>query len=279
MMKKCKQCESLFLETRQRRYFCSAECYQEWNKVNLNGLGDKHRGWKGGAEVSYKNRLKKQREETKLQQDKIGYWSTGENKTLLVLEKEREFNISMEDFLLDEYFNKLKSTRDIAKLLNLSNKCIVRWITLKMKKGLREQSCPSIVTRMKQSENLKKRKLSQYKKPTEQEQYVVDEISKFNYELSTNHPVEYDAKIFYLDIAIPSKKICIEVDGIEHYGNKKIEDEKRTIILRSLGWRVFRVKSKTIDRRKGVGEKTILLYSPKTGSMVVKRNEIHTYCK
>ena len=33
------------------------------------------------------------------------------------------------------------------------------------------------------------------------------------------------------------------------------------------------------DRRKGVGEKTILLYSPKTGSMVVKRNEIHTYCK
>ena len=49
---------------------------------------------------------------------------------------------------------------------------------------------------------------------------------------------------YFLDFAWPEKKKYLEVDGDQHYVDKRIieHDKKRTKILEELGWKVFRVK-------------------------------------
>jgi very-short-patch-repair endonuclease len=66
--------------------------------------------------------------------------------------------------------------------------------------------------------------------------------AELEYEVITD-----DNKRIWLDIAIPNLKINIEYDGIYwHTKNKttiSLSDEKRDKFLRSIGWRVFRIRS------------------------------------
>ena len=66
--------------------------------------------------------------------------------------------------------------------------------------------------------------------------------------------IEYDIKlpndrIIWLDIAIPEKKICIEYDGVywhtmnQNNNKVSVKDEERDRILKSMGWRVHRIRS------------------------------------
>jgi very-short-patch-repair endonuclease len=44
---------------------------------------------------------------------------------------------------------------------------------------------------------------------------------------------------YIVDIAIPSRKLAIEIDGGQHAANQ-VDDEQRTIVLNSHGYRVVR---------------------------------------
>lgn len=50
--------------------------------------------------------------------------------------------------------------------------------------------------------------------------------------------------LYELDFSIPSKKICIEIDGEQHYSDKKIveSDKKRTLFLENIGWDIIRIR-------------------------------------
>jgi len=61
-----------------------------------------------------------------------------------------------------------------------------------------------------------------------------------------NIPVieEYSIGTYSLDFAIPDKKIDIEIDGEQHYLDKRIveSDNRRNRYLQELGWKVIRVR-------------------------------------
>lgn len=50
-----------------------------------------------------------------------------------------------------------------------------------------------------------------------------------------------DGRRFVLDFALPSVKICFELDG-EWHATTPEQDEERDNLLRSMGWKVIRVK-------------------------------------
>lgn len=62
--------------------------------------------------------------------------------------------------------------------------------------------------------------------------------------LTRNHGTGIKAPlVYYADFGHPDLKIVIELDGVSHCGLKsKLRDEKRTTVLRALGWEVFRLK-------------------------------------
>lgn len=52
---------------------------------------------------------------------------------------------------------------------------------------------------------------------------------------------------YKIDIAIPHKKVAIEVDGKSHYSVlRKKQDKKKTELLNDLGWKVVRFKNEEI---------------------------------
>ena len=50
--------------------------------------------------------------------------------------------------------------------------------------------------------------------------------------------------LYEIDFANPDKKIAIEIDGEQHYSDKKMIDHdlKRDLVLKSLGWRTIRIR-------------------------------------
>ena len=55
-------------------------------------------------------------------------------------------------------------------------------------------------------------------------------------------------RMFWLDFAIPSKKIYVEIDGTVHrLGFKKEADERRDKMMEERGWRGIRVPSSDVD--------------------------------
>jgi very-short-patch-repair endonuclease len=55
---------------------------------------------------------------------------------------------------------------------------------------------------------------------------------------------EYGIGIYSLDFAILDKKINIEIDGEQHYLDKRIEesDNRRNKYLQELGWKIIRIR-------------------------------------
>lgn len=100
----------------------------------------------------------------------------------------------------------------------------------------------------------------------------------FSNMLNTNGFADFEYnKPFYkykLDFAWTAKRLCIEIDGSQHYliPERKISDEQKDALLHKNGWKVLRLKwgyicknpSKTIEMVKmfldGVGDITIPLY-------------------
>lgn len=55
---------------------------------------------------------------------------------------------------------------------------------------------------------------------------------------------EYRVNLYSLDFAFPDIHLYIEIDGEQHYTDKRIiqHDKKRTSELEKLGWKVFRIR-------------------------------------
>ena len=49
---------------------------------------------------------------------------------------------------------------------------------------------------------------------------------------------------YELDFSIPEKRICIEIDGEQHYSDPKIieSDKRRKVFLERLGWDLIRIR-------------------------------------
>jgi very-short-patch-repair endonuclease len=63
---------------------------------------------------------------------------------------------------------------------------------------------------------------------------------------------QYQVKRFCIDFAFVEQKIALEVDGKQHdYPGGREHDEKRDAILSALGWKVFRIKWKSIKTKNG----------------------------
>lgn len=54
---------------------------------------------------------------------------------------------------------------------------------------------------------------------------------------------------YKLDIAHPTIKVCVEVDGETHYGPRREADDRRDALLRSRGWLVFRFSNRAAMER------------------------------
>lgn len=89
-----------------------------------------------------------------------------------------------------------------------------------------------------QKRNLKEGKVFGYKlnhssKVSFPEQYFMEVLKDL--------PVKYNFQVglYQLDFAIPEKKVYIEVDGEQHYTDKRIvaHDKERTEVLNNLGWK------------------------------------------
>jgi very-short-patch-repair endonuclease len=81
--------------------------------------------------------------------------------------------------------------------------------------------------------------VSRLSKPQAQ---LYDIIKETFEDAEIEYPVKVDTgRYIWLDIAIPSKMINVEYDGL--YWHNKEEDEKRDNFLRSRGWNVYRIQS------------------------------------
>ena len=82
--------------------------------------------------------------------------------------------------------------------------------------------------------------------------------------LGIEYEEQYSIYLYSLDFAIPDKKIDIEIDGEQHYLDKRIieSDVRRNKYLENLGWSIIRVRWSTYkrlskeDREKYVKELT-----------------------
>lgn len=55
---------------------------------------------------------------------------------------------------------------------------------------------------------------------------------------------------FKMDFALVDRKVNIEIDGPFHMGNS-VSDQRRDTLLKSLGWKVIRVKDNHTNNYKG----------------------------
>ena len=66
---------------------------------------------------------------------------------------------------------------------------------------------------------------------------------------------------YIVDFYIPSKKVVIEIDGVQHlFGEQKSSDEKRDEYFNSLGIKVLRYNNEDVNKRFNVVAENILYY-------------------
>ena len=85
-------------------------------------------------------------------------------------------------------------------------------------------------------------KINHHSKQSYPEKYFRDLFDKD--EILCKALSEYRVNTYSLDFAFPEYKIDIEIDGEQHYVDKRIikHDEKRNSILSSLGWKCIRIR-------------------------------------
>jgi very-short-patch-repair endonuclease/uncharacterized C2H2 Zn-finger protein len=139
--------------------------------------------------------------------------------------------------------------------------CKKTWITTRTGYIKHTNSCEYNPNRIKgdaykryHSEETKKKISESRKKYLEEHPdkipYVMNHSSKASYpekyfmEVFKNLPVKYNYQVglYQLDFAIPEKMVYIEIDGEQHFCDKRIveHDKERTEKLKSLGWTCLR---------------------------------------
>ncbi len=85
-------------------------------------------------------------------------------------------------------------------------------------------------------------KLNHYTKQSYPEQYFEELFN--NDEILKKCKKEYPVGLYRLDFAFPDIKFYIEIDGEQHYVDKRIveHDKNRTEVLNDLGWKCFRIR-------------------------------------
>lgn len=70
---------------------------------------------------------------------------------------------------------------------------------------------------------------------------------KFWMKVLQNNKIEFIHELkcdkYFIDFAIESKKVALEIDGTQHnFEDRKISDGKKDITLKENGWKVYRIK-------------------------------------
>lgn len=157
-----------------------------------------------------------------------------------------------------------QSWRDLKKTYGFSFSTIAK--AVKTNKVKSRSRCEGIALKRKQKPELfkhtqvTKNKLSKIrikhlKKNPDQVPYLLNHYSKGDSYPETyfkevfekeNIPLKhhYQIGLYQLDFYNLDKKIDIEIDGEQHYVDKRIKqsDKKRTRYLNKLGWKVFRIR-------------------------------------
>ena len=117
---------------------------------------------------------------------------------------------------------------------------------LKGREGAFKGKCHSEETKKKISETMKEK----IKSGTFIAPYKRNHSSKISYpekyfmEVLKDLPVKYNYQVglYQLDFAIPEKMVYVEIDGEQHYVDKRIveHDKERTENLNSLGWKCLK---------------------------------------
>ena len=68
---------------------------------------------------------------------------------------------------------------------------------------------------------------------------------------------QYPVSRYCLDFAIPELKIDVEIDGEQHYADKRIveSDKRRNEYLEGLGWKIIRIRWSVYKKLKDKEEK------------------------
>jgi very-short-patch-repair endonuclease len=79
---------------------------------------------------------------------------------------------------------------------------------------------------------------------TKHERKVSRLLNELNIYHHRQYHFEYNNSFILVDLLIPKTKTVIEVDGKHHYrGQKLIDDAKRDMYLKSIGFRVIRIEN------------------------------------
>ena len=70
-------------------------------------------------------------------------------------------------------------------------------------------------------------------------------LLKCGFDVSVNHPVDK----YFVDIYLPEKKVCLEIDGEWHKGHELKDSNRDMVIRQTLGeaWEVVRIPTKHIE--------------------------------
>ncbi len=165
---------------------------------------------------------------------------------------------------IQNYYNKGNSYSDIMKNFGCSSAAIAKAIkrgdlklrnkseavklahkkypdSFKTSEETKKKISESMIKYLKENPDKVPYKLNHYSKgPSYPEKYFKEVFDKENVDL-TYHERIY---IYELDFANIEKKIDVEVDGDQHYLDKRIKksDERRNLYLQERGWVVFRIK-------------------------------------
>jgi very-short-patch-repair endonuclease len=71
-----------------------------------------------------------------------------------------------------------------------------------------------------------------------------------------NNSIHYEHELpcgrYFIDLALEKQKIALEIDGKQHeYLDRKASDAKKDKFLVDNGWRVYRIKWKSINNESG----------------------------
>jgi len=147
----------------------------------------------------------------------------------------KKFNIS-DNILCKGSKKGLFNTRNKSETMKLSNKLNPRKLSEETKKKISK----SRIKYLKENPDKVPYKLNHYSKgPSYPEKYF-DSIfnSKFKYTKFLQ------CSLYHIDFAIEDKKIAIEVDGEQHYLDKKIveSDKRKNKYLKNEGWDLIRIR-------------------------------------
>ena len=179
---------------------------------------------------------------------------------------------------IQNYYNNNHTWRDIKKEFKISDKTLIKAINNDLLK-IRTKSEANVVANKKNTKTLSektKKKISESRK-----KYLMENPDKVPYLLNhyskgESYPEKYFDAIFkdkfeytkyfriglyHIDVAITNKKIAIEIDGDQHYLDKKIveSDKRKNKYLIENGWNIIRIKWSDYQRMNRIDKEKYII--------------------